>query len=129
MSEELQKAEAEVKEALEEVKHATADLERAEHDLEEAEKREHHETEPLVFFEDVNTLETAEFRTPWHTKLTAAWDEAAKLMKEPRKPNDHLQTPEGKDLTPYLDLTLRELEEKKIVTALKFQIVGPTGGA
>ncbi len=40
--------------------------------------------EPLVEFEDVNAVETVEFRTPWQTKLTAAWNEAAKLLEEPR---------------------------------------------
>jgi hypothetical protein len=77
----------------------------------------------------VNAIESVDFRTPWRTKLTATWNEAARLLEEPRKPTDRLQTPEGRDLMPYLELTLRELEEKKIVTALKFQIVGPTGGA
>lgn len=89
---------------------------------------EHHK-EPRVEFEDVNAIETVDFRTPWDTKLTVAWNEAAVLLEEPRKPTDRLQTPEGVDLMPYLELTLRELEERKIVTALKFQIVGPTGGA
>ncbi len=85
--------------------------------------------EPLVEFEDVNAVETVEFRTPWQTKLTAAWNEAARLLEEPRKPTDRLQAPDGKDLMPYLELTLRELKERKIVHALKFEIVGPTGGA
>ena len=52
-----------------------------------------------------------------------------KKLKEPRKPDDRLQTPEGRDLMPHLELTLRELVDRKIVTALKFQIVGKTGGA
>jgi hypothetical protein len=90
---------------------------------------ERKQEEPHVEFEDVNSLEKAEFRTPWSTKLTDAWNEAARLLEEPRKPNDHLQTPDGKDLTPYLELTLRELKERKIVHALKFEIAGPTGGA
>ena len=123
----LKAAEAEINEAMAELKHAEADLERAERHLEEAEH--HHPKEPKVEFEDVNSLETVDFRTPWHTHLTAAWDKAANLLEEPRKPTDRLQTPEGKDLMPYLNLTLRELEERKIVHALKFQIVGPTGGA
>ncbi len=88
-----------------------------------------HHHEAHVFFEDVNAIETVDFRTAWTTTLTAAWDEAARLLEEPRKPQDRLQTPEGKDLMPYLGLTLRELEEGKIVHALRFQIVGPTGGA
>lgn len=125
----LKAAEAEVKEALAEVKKAEADLERAEKHLEEAEHEENEKKDPKVFFEDMNSLESVKFRTPLHTKLTEAWDEAVKLLKEPRRPTDRLQTPEGTDLMPYLGLTLRELEERKIVTALKFQIVGPTGGA
>jgi hypothetical protein len=115
------------------VERAERDIARAETDLEEAEAHRHHHHhhhhEPLVTFEDVNSTETVEFRTAWDTKLTMAWDEAARLLEEPRTNQDHLQTPEGLDLTPFLDLTLRQLEERKIVTALKFQIVGPTGGA
>ena len=80
-------------------------------------------------FEDVNSLETVTFYTPWHTTLTAAWDEAARLLEEPRKPDDRLQSHAGTDLMPYLALTLRELIDRKIVKALRFQIVGPTGGA
>lgn len=129
---ELERADAELAAAKVELKRAAKELDAAEHEIEKAEgeieEAERHK-EPTVDFEDVNTLESVDFRTPWHTRLTSAWNEAAKLLGEPRKPNDRLQTPEGRDLTPYLELTLRELEEKKIVAALKFQIVGPTGGA
>lgn len=85
--------------------------------------------EVKVEFEDVNAVETVDFRTSLATTLNAAWDEAATLLGEPRKPTDRLQTPGGADLMPYLGLTLRELKERKIVHAFKFQIVGPTGGA
>ncbi len=121
----LAKAEAHEKHAVKELERAEEEVEKAEAEIEEAERHE----EPKVEFEDVNAIETVDFRTPWDTKLTSAWDEAARLLEEPRKPDDRLQTPEGTDLKPYLELTLRQLEEKKIVTALKFQIVGPTGGA
>jgi len=93
------------------------------------EQGEHHHREARVSFEDVNAMETVEFRTAWTTTLNATWDEAARLLKEPRKAQDRLQATDGRDLTPYLVLTLRELEERKIVRALRFQIVGPTGGA
>jgi hypothetical protein len=85
--------------------------------------------EAKVEFEDVNAVETVGFRTPLATTLNAAWEEAAGLLEEPRKPTDRLQTPGGTDLMPYLGLTLRELKQRKIVEAYKFQIVGPTGGA
>ena len=52
-------------------------------------------------FEDVNSTETTEFHAAWTAKLTAAWDEAAELLGEPRQPSDRLQTPEGRDLMPY----------------------------
>jgi multidrug resistance efflux pump len=127
---EIQRAEAEIKAAEGELHHAEADLKHAEEDLDRAKEDEHrHPHEALVEFEDVNSLESVDFHTPWQTKLNAAWTEAARLLEEPRRTTDRLQTPEGKDLTPDLDLTLRDLEERKIVTALKFQIVGPTGGA
>ena len=95
----------------------------------EAHHQEAHHQEAHVFFEDVNAIESVKFDTAWTTTLNATWDEAARLLEEPRKPQDRLQTPGGKDLMPYLGLTLRELEERKIVHALRFQIVGPTGGA
>ncbi|HEV2160666.1 MAG TPA: hypothetical protein VGR52_00295 [Stellaceae bacterium] len=101
--------------------HAEAGDERRHHD--------HHHHEPEVTFEDVNTLDSVTFRARWDMKLTAAWDEAARLLEEPRTNQDRLQTPEGTNLMPHLALTLRELEERKIIKALKFQIVGPTGGA
>ena len=84
--------------------------------------------EVKVEFEDVNSVETVDFRTSPETKLNEAWDDAAQKLGEPRKPNDRLQTPAGTDLMPYLALTLHELRERKIVHAFQFQIVGPTGG-
>jgi hypothetical protein len=119
----LDKAEADLDKGMNDLKGAEHEIEEAKEEIEEAKK------EPLVEFEDVNSLETVTFHTPWHTTLTAAWDEATRLLKEPRKPDDRLQSPAGTDLMPYLALTLRELIDKKIVKALKFQIVGPTGGA
>ena len=119
----LEKAEADLDQGLKDLKKAEHEIEEAKEEIEEAKK------EPLVEFEDVNSLETVTFHTPWHTTLTAAWDEAAHLLEEPRKPDDRLQSHAGTDLMPYLALTLRELIDKKIVKALKFQIVGPTGGA
>jgi len=89
----------------------------------------HHHQEAHVFFEDVNAIESVDFNIAWTTTLNAAWNEAARRLEEPRTPQDRLQAPEGTDLMPYLGLTLRELEERKIVHALRFQIVGPTGGA
>ncbi len=119
----LEKAEADLEKGLKDLKKAEHEIEEAEEEIDEAKK------EPLVEFEDVNLLETVTFHAPWRTTLTAAWDEAARLLEEPRKPDDRLQNHAGTDLMPYLALTLRELVEKKIVKALKFQIVGPTGGA
>jgi multidrug resistance efflux pump len=121
----LAKAEADVKQAERDLERAEGEVREAEHEIEEAE----HHREPLVQFEDVNALQTVDFHTPWETKLNAAWNTANELLKEPRKPTDRLQTSEGADLMPYLELTLHELKERKIITSLKFQIVGPTGGA
>ena len=119
----LEKAEADLDTALKDLKKAEHEIKEAEEEIEKAKK------EPLVEFEDVNSLETVTFHTPWHTTLTAAWDEAARLLEEPRKPDDRLQSHAGTDLMPYLALTLRDLIDRKIVKALRFQIVGPTGGA
>jgi hypothetical protein len=119
----LEKAEADLGTGLKDLKKAEHEIEEAEHEIEKA------KNEPVVEFEDVNSLETVSFHTPWHTTLTTAWDEAARRLEEPRKPDDRLQSHAGNDLMPYLALTLRELIDRKIVKALKFQIVGPTGGA
>src|SRR5579863_4733539 len=110
-SPDLEKAEADLDKGLKDMKKAEHEIEEAKEEIEEAKK------EPLVEFEDVNSLETVTFHTPWHTTLTAAWNEAARLLEEPRKPDDRLQSPAGTDLMPYLALTLRELIDKKIVKA------------
>jgi hypothetical protein len=135
---ELVQAEKALSEAVAGIEGVRAELIRSEHKVEEAikyvheaEGHTHHHCpeEPLVVFEDVNESENVEFRTPWATKLTSAWDEAATLLDTPRTPKERLLTPEGTDLAGYLELTLRELQERKIVCVLKFLIVGPTGGA
>jgi chromosome segregation ATPase len=121
----LAKAEADLRKAEQALEGAEGEVREAEHEIEEAE----HHREPLVAFEDVNALQTVDFHTPWETKLNAAWKKADELLKEPRRPTDRLQTPSGADLMPYLELALRQLKERKTITALKFEIVGPTGGA
>ena len=66
-SPDLEKAEADLDKGLQDLKKAEHEIEEAKEEIEEAKK------EPLVEFEDVNSLETVTFRTPWHTALTAAW--------------------------------------------------------
>lgn len=83
----------------------------------------------IVIFDHVNSLRTAEVKAGEDETLSALWDKACAEMTEPRRPVDHLQTVNGQDLTPYLALTLLQLQEKLGIKIHKIEIVGPTGGA
>lgn len=84
---------------------------------------------PQVTFEYVNSLETVKFKADWDAVLEALWQEALGLLGEPRRPEDRVQGVDGTDLMPYLTLTLRQLQDQKLIHGHTFQIVGPTGGA
>lgn len=82
-----------------------------------------------VTFEHVNSLKEVKVHAGKNETLAQLWDEAYQELKEPRRPDDRLQTDEGRDVMPFLSLTLRELREKQGIKTRKFEIVGPTGGA
>ncbi|MHB1566125.1 MAG: hypothetical protein ACYCXG_05340 [Acidiferrobacter sp.] len=82
-----------------------------------------------VIFDHVNSLRTAEVKAGENETLSTLWDRACAEMTEPRRAVDHLQASDGQDLTPYLTLTLLELQEKLGIKIHKIEIVGPTGGA
>lgn len=84
---------------------------------------------PEVHFEHVNSMETVHFKAAWTETLGALWQRAYEELKEPRRPDDHLQTDSGSDMSSYLDLTLEQLRDRHLVQGFHFQIVGPTGGA
>jgi len=84
---------------------------------------------PKVEFEHVGTSREVDFHASDEDTLQQLWDKAVELLKEPRGPEDRLQSFKGTDLMPHLSLTLKQLKDQKIIDARKFQIVGPTGGA
>jgi hypothetical protein len=84
---------------------------------------------PKVEFEHVGTSRDVEFHASEDETLQQLWDKAVDLLQETRGPQDRLQSFKGTDLMPYLNLTLAQLKDEKIIDARKFQIVGPTGGA
>jgi hypothetical protein len=84
---------------------------------------------PEVTFQYVNSLQTVKFKADWDTTLDSLWQEALVLLEEPRRAEDRVQAADGTDLMPYLSLTLRQLQDRKLIKGHSFQIVGPTGGA
>ena len=85
---------------------------------------------PLVDVLYVNSLDEVKFHMPWTATLNETWARAYHELEEPRQEGDKFQCREGAvDLTPYLTLTLRQLRERHICAARRFQIAGPTGGA
>lgn len=86
---------------------------------------------PKTFWEHVPSLETVEFHAHWEWTLRHAWRKAYEKLKEEPRVEDRLQTVEGVDVMPFLDKTLKELDEHhhKIFAHWRFQILGPTGGA
>lgn len=82
-----------------------------------------------VIFEHVNSLKEVKIHAAKELTLNDLWNEAYVELKEPRRPDDRLQTDDGKDLMPYLGLTLHQLREENGIKTRKFEILGPTGGA
>lgn len=83
----------------------------------------------VVTFEHVNSLSEVKVHAGKDETLLALWDEAYVELKEPRRPDDRLQTDDGVDLMPHLGLTLEALRQQLNIKTKHFQIVGPTGGA
>ncbi|GAB1414109.1 MAG: hypothetical protein LC131_06405 [Anaerolineae bacterium] len=84
---------------------------------------------PKLHFEHVASLQDVKFRVSWTTTLQAAWDLAYDKLGEDKRPEDRLQTDDGKDMMGLLGMTMRQLFDDKHLKSHKFQIVGPTGGA
>ena len=77
----------------------------------------------------VNTSETKEFRMPRTATLREVFDKAYDVLGEKPAPGDQFSCKGGKDLTPYLNLTLEEAHRQGICPNRHYQIVGQTGGA
>jgi hypothetical protein len=84
---------------------------------------------PKLHFEHVMSVQDVKFRVSWSDTLQAAWDLAYEKLGEDRRPEDRLQSDDGRDMTPHLGKTMRKLFDDKDAKSHKFQIVGPTGGA
>lgn len=82
-----------------------------------------------VTFEHVNSLKEVKIHAGKSETLTQLWDRAYTELKEPRRPDDRMQTDDGKDVMPYLALTLHQLRKEQGIKTHKFEIIGPTGGA
>lgn len=82
-----------------------------------------------VTFEHVNSLQEVQLHASKDETLRQLWEDAYVKLGEPHRPDDRLQTDDGRDLMPFLGLTLRQLREEQQINSHKFQIVGPTGGA
>lgn len=90
---------------------------------------EHGHGGEAVTFEHVNSLKEVKIHAGKDETLTQLWDRAYVELTEPRRPEDRLQTDDGKDVMPYLALTLHQLRKEQGIKTHKFEIVGPTGGA
>lgn len=77
----------------------------------------------------VNTSETQDFRMPRTATLQAVFERAYEILGEKPAPGDQFSCKDGKDLTPYLNLTLEQAHQQGICRARHYQIVGQTGGA
>lgn len=96
----------------------------------EAANQDHDSKGPEVVVVDLHTAERAPFHMPWESTLQQVWDQAYKELKESPRPKDQLQCAKGGvDMTPYLALTLKELQDQHICQDRKFQIHGDSGGA
>jgi hypothetical protein len=82
-----------------------------------------------VTFEHVNSLKEVTIHAQKNETLNELWNKAYSELDEPRRDGDRLQTDAGKDVMPYLALTLHQLREEAGINTHKFEIVGPTGGA
>jgi len=101
------------------------------HDVHEADhqQKDHDQHQIAVEFYHVASLQDVKFKANEDWTLQHTWNKAYEELHEERRADDHLQTADGKDVTPYLDMTLKHLYDHHILKEHKFQIVGPTGGA
>jgi len=92
----------------------------------------HHDDDrgPRVEVLYVNSLKEVAFHAEWNDTFAEVWERAYRELKEKRKEGDKFQCRDGSvDLTPHLQLTLRQARERGICAKRHFQIAGPTGGA
>ena len=57
------------------------------------------------------------------------WEQAYTELRETRRDGDTFRCADGTDLMPLLEVTLRELRERKVCHGEQFEIRGPSGGA
>jgi phenylalanyl-tRNA synthetase alpha subunit len=125
--EHLKEAEVHLEEAREEEAKAERDIKEAIHEIEEASR--HDEVEVHVVH--VNELEKAAFKEKLKATLEQVWDKSYKELKLAPKPKDVFQTAgaQPKPLTGYLQFTLEQAREKKVIESFHFGIASATGGA
>ena len=125
--EHLKEAEVHLEMARAEEAKAERDVKEAIHEIEEASR--HDEVEVHVVH--VNELEKAAFKEKVKTTLQQVWDKSYMELRLERKPKDLFQTAgaQPKPLTGYLQLTLEQAREQKVIGNFHFGIASETGGA
>lgn len=94
-----------------------------------ADEQKHHEIEVHVVH--VNEVEKASFKESLDATLQQVWDKSYVELKIARQPKDIFQTggEHPKSLMSYLQLTLAQARDRKIITDFHFGIASETGGA
>jgi hypothetical protein len=125
--EHLKEAEVHLEEAREEEAKAERDVKEAIHEIEEASRHD----EVDVHVVHVNELEKTSFKEKLKTTLQQVWDKSYKELKLAPKPKDVFQTAgsQPKPLTGYLQLTLEQARDRKVIENFHFGIASETGGA
>jgi hypothetical protein len=125
--EHLKEAEVHLEMARAEEAKAERDVKEAIQEIEEASR--HDEVEVHVVH--VNELEKATFKEKVKTTLQQVWDKSYMELRLERKPKDVFQTAgaQPKPLTGYLQLTLEQAREQKVIGNFHFGIASETGGA
>lgn len=107
----------------------------AEHEIavaiQEVEEAERDRETVVVHVIHVNEVEKASFREKLTATLRQLWDKSYSELGIPRKPKDVFQTGGNhpKSLMNYLDLTLQQAHEQRVIENYHFGIASETGGA
>lgn len=122
----LEKAEAHLKQARAEEGTAEREIAEAVDEIREAEREF-----VTVHVVHVNEVEHASFKEKRTATLQQVWDKSYHELEIPRSPKDIFQTggEHPKSLMNYLNLTLQQAREDKIIDDYRFGIVSETGGA
>jgi hypothetical protein len=131
----LDEAAEHLKDAEVRLEHAREDEAKADHDIKvaikEIEEAEHKHKDVEVHVMHVNEVEKASFKEPISATLRQVWDKSYIELKIARKPKDIFQTggPKPKPLMSFLELSLEQARDQKVIDDFHFGIASETGGA